>query len=361
MRVYERWTEGLIEERLRDVTSKFGVFPSQAFLRAKEPRLFHAIYRLGFTMAHFRSSCGLIANAYSAGLKLPSLTYLQRSVIVGSLLGDGSLAGSKSHPNRNWHFKVSQSKLDHRGIDKLSYMKWLIDTLSPYSKSDIYRGKTKAKFIANNMKETSPSDYYAIRTCACPAITQMAREWYRNCDGVFERNDRGQVIKVIPQDLTLNSTAVTIWYMDDGSHVPTQRKCELYTLGFSQEETEYLCRRLHIDLGVVAHTTPSGNGHKIVVDTKSYSDFLELVANEIQWNCFHYKTDASTSRVLKGKARGCRIASSKLDESLVRDIRASKKRGCSNKDLSKEFGVSESAIWQIVNNKTWKHVKEEPS
>lgn len=54
-----------------------------------------------------------------------------------------------------------------------------------------------------------------------------------------------------------------------------------------------------------------------------------------------------------GGIRGSANKRSKLTEQDVLEIRASKEQHC---NLAKHFGVTQSAIWNIINRKTWKHL-----
>ena len=58
-------------------------------------------------------------------------------------------------------------------------------------------------------------------------------------------------------------------------------------------------------------------------------------------------------------ARGERVTHAKLTASSVRDIRRQYARGGSTqRTLARLFGVTQKAIWQIVKDKTWRHVHE---
>jgi len=56
--------------------------------------------------------------------------------------------------------------------------------------------------------------------------------------------------------------------------------------------------------------------------------------------------------------RGSRQWKSKLSEQNVKDIRLLYRSGkFKQTELASRFGVSQSAVWNIVTNKTWNHVK----
>lgn len=56
--------------------------------------------------------------------------------------------------------------------------------------------------------------------------------------------------------------------------------------------------------------------------------------------------------------KGSRHGVSKLNEELVRQIRASYDAGLMNQyELAREHGVTQATVWGVVNRKTWRHVE----
>ena len=65
-----------------------------------------------------------------------------------------------------------------------------------------------------------------------------------------------------------------------------------------------------------------------------------------------------TDRMLYGKQiRGTRVSSSKLNERKVKDIRLLSLTGQTYRDISKLYGVNETAISAVVKGTSWKHVR----
>ncbi len=58
---------------------------------------------------------------------------------------------------------------------------------------------------------------------------------------------------------------------------------------------------------------------------------------------------------LKGEANG----RAKLTETDVRFIRRRSSAGASLLDLSREFGITKTAVSYVVRGKNWKHIKKE--
>ncbi|HXL20105.1 MAG TPA: hypothetical protein VN961_21530 [Streptosporangiaceae bacterium] len=78
----------------------------------------------------------------------------------------------------------------------------------------------------------------------------------------------------------------------------------------------------------------------------------------------HLKIDTKPAniadKVAKGRqARGEHIAEAKLDPEKAREVRALYQRGVLGRGyeaLARRFGVSQSTIWRIIQDETWKHV-----
>lgn len=68
--------------------------------------------------------------------------------------------------------------------------------------------------------------------------------------------------------------------------------------------------------------------------------------------------DNAADRVSRGRTlRGEDNLSAKLNEAKVREIRAGRPAGVAAcRELARKYGVSESAIWRVLNRTTWRHV-----
>lgn len=259
-------------------------------------------------------------------------------IITGSMLGDGSLAGNRLYPNRNWYFRKGQSKLDHKGIDKISYVQWHVDQLSKYVNTVLD--------ISNTM--------YSVRTSADPFFTELAKVWYRYDGKEFIRKNN-KIIKRLPSNISLTPLSVTIWFMDDGCNVPENRCVDICTQSFEPIEVETLVDKLR-EIDILSHIYLDSNKQPMIrVKTCSYLDFIEMVKSNIHWSCFLHKTalDKYTS---PNKAKGERIGISKLKEKDVLVILDLREQKYTIKAISDRFAVSTATISNIVNGKTWKHV-----
>ena len=136
---------------------------------------------------------------------------LQTEILIGSLLGDGTLRKKNRGFKDNCTFVKNQCKKDKDGNDKIDYMKWHFDSFSPYSSSIGIVKKRKAQ------------NQYEFRTGANVVFTELEKKWYIPSDK--------KRIKIIPSDVKLTPLSLCVWFMDDGSRsrarqtqTPTQQQ-----------------------------------------------------------------------------------------------------------------------------------------
>lgn len=115
-----------------------------------------------------------------------SLTQTQKSIIVGSILGDGYLRVIKGR--RNAFLEINHS------IKQKKYVDWKYDQLKSIVKSPPKSRKGNGGRVA-----------YRFYTEQHPELTELFKNFYQN----------GK--KIIPGNLRLNSMILAIWFMDDGS------------------------------------------------------------------------------------------------------------------------------------------------
>lgn len=113
------------------------------------------------------------------------LTDLQRSIIVGTLLGDGSLIETFSKNNL-------RLQIDHCAAQK-SYVFWKYEALKPLV-------LTPPTFQKKNRS-------WKFRTISHPELTRLGRLFYR------ERQ------KIVPKEIAslLGPIGLAVWFMDDGA------------------------------------------------------------------------------------------------------------------------------------------------
>jgi hypothetical protein len=120
-----------------------------------------------------------------------SLTSYQKSVIIGSLLGDGYV---RTIPRRQDAFL----EINH-AFSQRAYVRW---------KHEVLKSITTSGPKARNGNGTRVA--YRFYTRQHPYLSYLQNMFYR--DG----------IKVVPENFTLDPLMLAVWYMDDGSRCRAQ-------------------------------------------------------------------------------------------------------------------------------------------
>lgn len=158
-------------------------------------------------------------------LRSVEISDVHKSVVVGSILGDGSLI--KQRRSKNARLQIGHC------TKQLGYLKWKKSLLSPFSTKIILAEKPGPKVIKG--KRSRSSGYYLFNTIAHPNITEYYNKYYPK--------GKKTVHESVISDLTL--LALAIWLADDGSF-SLRKECKysirgsIATCSFSVEEIEIL-------------------------------------------------------------------------------------------------------------------------
>lgn len=139
-----------------------------------------------------------------------------RAIILGSLLGDGSLKIHRPHKNARFSFRHS--------IHQKTYFLWKIKQLSEITserhcwlqENDTGYGKTKLRF----------------QSLALPELTELYRLTHKKNVLNIRRKWLNQ----------MNELSLAIWWLDDGSIIGTGSRGVICTDGFSHEDNKLLAR-----------------------------------------------------------------------------------------------------------------------
>jgi len=146
-----------------------------------------------------------------------SLTQIQRSVIIGSLLGDGYLRIVRGRKNALLEINHSFNARD--------YVDWKYAILQSIA------GRAPKMRHGNGQRIA-----YRFTTRQLSELTQFHSVFYR--DGK----------KTIPDDMKLDSIILAVWYMDDGSKCREQ-DVYLNTQQFSEKDQQK-CRGMLAEMGI---------------------------------------------------------------------------------------------------------------
>lgn len=212
----------------------------------------------------------------------------QREVIIGSLLGDGSLTLVGRHGRKHSTFTET-----HSG-KQLGLLEWKMKILTPFSQPIATRlvdgrKKENGKIISDPLTKLTSC---MMATITHPTFTELERMWYqRNQDGEYVlKNDRR--VKIVPTDLVLTPTIVAVWYFDDGSNAPKNKQATFNTHSFSKSTCEILAEKLG-KFGVDCNLYKNRGAYVITTRASSYLNLINLVKEHLPSECVSHKVDLS--------------------------------------------------------------------
>jgi len=178
------------------------------------------------------------------GNTVGSLTQLQKSVIIGCVLGDGYL---RKLPGRKDAFlEINHSFKAKEYVDwKYSILKNIC--LSPPKKRKLKEGREAYRFFTRQH----------------PEITKIYERFYRS----------GK--KVVPHGMEIDPVILAVWFMDDGSKT---KKGDVY-LNCQQFDFRSQRRLLHAlrMIGIRARMNKDKKYYRIRIYKESIPKFLEII------------------------------------------------------------------------------------
>lgn len=267
---------GITKEDLVELHDKYGSITKVASAISKNyatVRSWYSFYNIVINDSNM--------NVFQELRKTP-MNQLHKSVVLGSMLGDGCLR--KVSHSKNALLEISHCE------KQIEYLKWKKHILDPFSRPIVL------KEIANPQKEVcghlvNASNFYRFHTIAHEDITKIYDKYYR--DG-----SKGISIDII-NDIDLVSTC--IWFSDDGSIQRNNKgepnHCSIATNSFSYKEQLILVEALRRFFGGKIKIKEHGGYYKgikredFVIDMSGkeeinkFLDMIKLVLPE----CIHYK------------------------------------------------------------------------
>lgn len=159
-------------------------------------------------------------------IKATDFSQAQKSLIVGSLLGDGGLQKRSDCINARFSERHCEEQKD--------YLLWKLGMLKPFVTSKVYITEEKDHVISN--VECKVSKSYSFSTITHPFITKMYDVFYKDGN------------KVVPNNLNtfIDLLVITIWICDDGCFTYDIKsgtyRLDLHTESFYYKENAFLCR-----------------------------------------------------------------------------------------------------------------------
>lgn len=191
-------------------------------------------------MAHVRE-----ANA----LKTTKILSSEMEIIIGSLIGYGSLTSSGKH----YRLRVGHT------VRHNDYVQWKYLLLK--------------RLCITNPQYVPMTSSVRFGTIGHPELSKMRYLWYKNG------------VKTIPLDFRLTPLMIAIWFMDDGCKQGNSVDFSVHC--FSLKCIDIL-RNALAEYDIATTVNFDGKGHRIYVRRNSYNNFEKLVKPYIQ-PCMAYK------------------------------------------------------------------------
>lgn len=204
------------------------------------------------------------------GNTVGSLTSVQHAVLVGSLLGDGTLRRQGTRTNAL--LEVNHAEHFREYVD----WKWrhFQEYVSTQPKARLGNGARVA---------------YRFTTRSLPIFTNYYNWFYENRK------------KIIPRDITIDPVALAVWFMDDGSR--SRSACYLNTQQFSLEDQEFLRDLLDGTFGIQSALNRDKKYMRLRITTASTKTLVDIIRLHVI-PCLRYKLgDDPVTTDPKGESR----------------------------------------------------------
>lgn len=182
--------------------------------------------------------------------KTLTLNDIQRSILVGTLLGDGHLETQDGG-------KTYRLKIEHQLAQK-DYLEWIYNQFQKWVHSGI-RSRIKKNGYT----------YVLFDTYSHGAFRFYAQQFYSNG------------IKKIPEliDALLDPMALAIWFMDDGSWKSDRHQTYIiHTLGYSKKDLELVQEVLKRKFGLETSLHQQKKKYwRLYIKSESANKFKELI------------------------------------------------------------------------------------
>ncbi len=190
------------------------------------------------------------------------LSPLQKEVLIGTVLGDGSLKRSRSG-------KAACLQICH-SVKVREYVDW---------KRQIF-----ANWVFADPKYHESNRALIFRTVSHPAVLEFMKLFYNNR------------LKIVPKnisDLLKTNLSLAVWFMDDGNGYLDRSAFRISSYAFGLEGNAILLNCLKSNFGLEAHLHRDSKGYQIYFPIKNgcADKFKTLVSPHIV-ACMKYKLES---------------------------------------------------------------------
>ena len=210
-------------------------------------------------------------------LKEASFSDAQKSLVIGSTLGDGSLTMGKDCKNARFIIRHGKKQKD--------YLIWKRSMLKPFTKSKVGESKGGKHIISG--VECTVDNSYVFSTISHPWLTELRRLFYP------------EGFKVVPLALydILDNLSMMLWICDDGCLTYNRKygiyRLDLHTESFTYKENVFICRELarRYGMGFRVNSRMYESGKAYYVCLSGKNDLKALVKDIYNFvpKCMEYK------------------------------------------------------------------------
>ena len=215
--------------------------------------------------------------------KTLKLSQTQRSILVGTILGDGHLETENN--GRTYRLKIEHS------IKQSFYVDWLYRQFQEWAATE---PKVELKLLRGIKVEN-----YGFYTLSVGNFRFYAKSFY---------NSKGK--KGVPVQIKnwLTPLALAVWFMDDGSaKTKYNRAITLNTHGYSKRDIAILIQALQVNFGLEAKFRKQADGLQLIMVGPSAELFYKLVQPYVLPN-FTYKFGALVNNMPKKYRRRSKVS-----------------------------------------------------
>ena len=194
-------------------------------------------------------------------------------IILGSLLGDGSLKIHKGYANARFSFRHS--------VKAEEYFHWKVDQLQGIA-SD------KHVFVQTNDGGFSENDKLRFQSRALPELTE-----------IYELTHKQHHFRIRRKWLNrMSALSLAIWWLDDGSLISNTRKGVFCTDSFDQDSVKRLAQYLQVEWNIQTHVAPVGRKREgrqekywrlWIRSTEELKKFLRIIMPHVRVEAMLYK------------------------------------------------------------------------
>ena len=175
------------------------------------------------------------------------LSPIQKKILVGKILGDGSLVPTITGSN----YKL---QVEHC-LRQKEYVDWLAEVMR--------------QWLLSPPKLLEQHRSYRFRTIAHPDITQLRKIFYRDGKKIVPSN----IVELLDHPIGL-----AVWFMDDGGLSSAKSAVTISTHSFTEAENNLLIDCLNSNFTLQANLNWDGKGFRLYIPVKAIPRFKELIA-----------------------------------------------------------------------------------